>query len=657
MELELSLPYNPSIEEQEYIANAYSEFQYCIQLKNQTWKELNNKSVIDWIAESRQRSLSLLPPRENDGLSNFATGKTRNKRNVIAAFVAAQRPRIEISARNKGKKMRKTDKKLSQILADDYDYIMDVDDGDSKFLDFTTETLDVGTGVMLTKYDYKVQKVKELVKFDHATFKGEYKEVERIVADNSSTEVLQIEDVFVPDMYQQDEQKQPYLYIREYILRSVAESRYGYFKKWKYVPAKHFLIGNEKLSDTFFFSQWSERIEDPFVEVLHRYSKEKDEYGIIINGVLMTEVDQPIIFDHKQYPISTTRYEKMGKFWLGLSLPMKLADIADVYDALTNSNTDRSIMSSLVKFAGSYDGELESDSIGAFEVIKIDADTNLQEFRTEGPKPGDVGFRAQIGEQIDESSVNKSFGGAIEGVTAAEIQNARAQSIQSLGLVMIDLYRAAKNYSQQLLANELQFKFGIGLKDYKDFETKEILLNTRLSDGKDGVKVIRIISDETKRPTNEEVNEEKERGINKTIDPVTGKEVRTVETNYEFIYVTPQEMSNLDLFLKTIPASSLPDIESLKKALILELDNVLFGNPLFAQLTDPEKAYDETLENFGYLPEDFKKDTTEEPAGGNPLQALLGGGGEAVPSQNSELVQQMAGTQSPSAQDLLAQPL
>ena len=50
--------------------------------------------------------------------------------------------------------------------------------------------------------------------------------------------------------------------------------------------------------------------------------------------------------------------------------------------------------------------------------------------------------------------------------------------------------------------------------------------------------------------------------------------------------------------------------------------------------------------------------SAEPPAGaGNPLQALLGGGGEAVPSKNSELVQQMAGTQSPSAQDLLAQPL
>lgn len=663
MESETISPYNPTQEEKEYIENAYNEFQYCVQLKNEPWKELNNLSVVEYLKRSRQRALGYLPFREDDGLSNYTTGKPRNKRNVIAAFVAAQRPRIDLYVRNKGEKYRKTDKKLSQVMYDDYNYIMDVDDGDSKFLDFTTETLDVGIGAMMTKYNYYVREVKELVKYDFATGKGEYKTVTRIEKDSASADVVPIEDIFVPDMYQQDEQEQPYIYIREYILRSVASIKYKDFPNWKHVPSKSFLAGNEKESDTFFFNQWDERTEDPFVEILHRYHKDNDEYAIIANGVMLTDVGQPFIFDHKEYPITTARYEKIGKFWIGLSLPMKIADLTDVYDELTNINTDRSRMSSMVKFAGNYDGELESDSIGAFEIIKIDAETGLQELKIDSVKPGDNEFRRSLGEEIDEATVNKSFGGTIEGVTAAEIQNARAQSIQSLGLVMIDLYKAVKRYSLQLLANDLQFKFGVGLKEYKNFDTKEIILNTRLNDGKDGTRIIRIISDDKKRPTNDEINEEKEKGVNKTIDSVTGKEIRQVETNYDIIYVTPQELSNLELFLTVVPGSSLPETESLKKALILELDNVLFGNPMFAQLTDPEKAYDETVETFGYIADDFKKDMTQQPAaqaaGGNPLEALLGGagGGGAVPSQNSELVQQMAGTQSPSAQDLLAQPL
>ena len=133
-------PYEPSEDKKAAIEKGYSDFAYCASLRQQVFEECDDMNLGDYWEESRKRSNNYTPEIEEleaAGVSNVFFGKTRNKRNQMAAFEAAQRPRAEIFIRNKSKTAKKTDKRLSLVMSNVYDWSMDTDNTDETYLDST----------------------------------------------------------------------------------------------------------------------------------------------------------------------------------------------------------------------------------------------------------------------------------------------------------------------------------------------------------------------------------------------------------------------------------------------------------------------------------------------------------------------------------------
>lgn len=655
-------PYRPEDNVKDYTTKRYSDFQYCLSLRDQTYHEFDDLTPDDYWAEARKRVKNYLPPLSaSQELSNMFLGKTRNKRNVIAAFVSAQRPRVEISVRAKGE-TKKTDKRLSQMLRTAYDFFMDKEDADEKYLDWTIEALDVGTAFLLEDYAYFKQQVKIVEEEDHATGEKKWIKQDRIVKDECQASIVPIEDLFVPNFYEPDIQEQPYIILREYIPRLIAHQRYGYYANWKYVPIAA-PRKDEKESDSFFFQLLEDRIEDNFVEVLHYMNRWDDEHAIFCNGVLMTQMDNPIRYDHKKIPIAKTINEKMGpRFFYGMAMPMKVVSEQDGFNELANNNMDRSRISSIPKFISNYETELEVDNTSTYSIIKGDGDSGLRELDVQSVKPGDMNFLQFLGTMIDEATVDASFSGSIEGVTAAEIMNAKAQNQQKLGAFLTYIYAAAKRHAELRMATILQYFFMTSKKwDGKVFDTREISRREKLQDGTDGTRIIRVVSSDKKIPPKEDRIKEKQRGVLEKKDAL-GRIVDTkVEVNYDYIYVTPQEIADIDYTINVVPGSSLPETQSLKKALALEFSSAM-SQPQFAGNTDFGKVQKIIIESFGYLPEDVQPDQDaqeqmgtqqmmEQQQGAGMLQEGQGG---ATGEQNSKLVQQMAQTKAPDLQQLLS---
>lgn len=647
-------PYQPGTEESSILRRIYSDYEHARQLRDQQYREFDDMTPDEYWEQSRKRAKNYLPPLAvEQELSNIFFGKTRNKRNVIAAFVASQRPRVELDVRA-GENTKKTDKRLAQMLTTAYDFFMDKEESDEKYLDWTIEALDVGTGHMQEDYDFLVRDVKVLKEEDHATSEVSYQKEERIERDQCTATIIPIEDVFIADFYQPDIQLQPYIIIREYIPRVIAQVRYGKYDAWKYVP-----YGNQtadKEEDTFFFQALGDRVEDDYVEVLHYYHKWDDLYLVTANAVLMTpDFENPIPYDHKKYPLAKNVYEKIGSnFYYGMSLPMKVVSEQDAFNESGNNNMDRSKISSIPTAIANYDTEIDQDYIGTYNILKVDAEANLRELQFQSVKPGDAQFMEFLGRMISEATIPDSFSGVVEGVTAAEIMNAKAQSQQTLGPFLTYIYAAAKNHAELRLANILQYFFMTSKKyNGKDFETREISVRTKLQDGRDGIRILRVLSNEDKKPPKEKRDKENKRGIIPIRDE-NGQVLRTeIETVYDYIYVTPQEISDIEYTITIIPGSSLPETQSLKKALALELASTM-SNPLFAQRTDFGKLQKIIIEAFGYAMEDIELEQQQQPqagaaGGAGDMQAMLqqlGGGGapQQEVGQNSDLVQKMAGT-------------
>ena len=653
--------YNPSQEVKDFTFKVYQEIDYCLELRRKTWPEFDDMTPDDWWNEARKRVKNYLPPKSlGEELASVFFGKIRNKRNVIAAFVAAQRPRVDLSVHG-GEKARKTDKRLTTMLRVGYDYSMDKEDADEKYLDWALEALDVGTGILQEDYDFRVKEVKDVQEQDFATGEKKWKKKERVYKDQCLATIIPIEDLYIQNFYEPDLNEQPPYFRREYLPRVIAEQRYGKMDNWRYVPMGRPEQFDDKQNTTFFFQLLNDRVEEDYVEVWHRTDPWNDSETLWCNGVLMDDLDNPIQFDHKRSNLTKIVYEKIGsKFFYGMSLAMKVVSEADSLNELANNNLDRSRISSIPKAISDYETDINQSTQGSFEILQSDPENNLREFRFESVKPGDMQFMNLIADMIDEATVSRTFSGAIAGVTAAEIMNNRAQNIQNLGQFLTYIYRGAKNHAELRLSNLLQYFF-MTSKKYagKDFETKEIHMKEKLQDGTDGVRIIRVMSSKDKLTEAQKRKDEKRGKINKR-NPDTGlvSEVK-IDDVYDYIYVTPEEISDISYTVKIVPGSSLPEIESLKKALILELVTTM-SQPQFAGQTDFGKLQQMVVETFGYSIEDIRPDQEAEEQqaqqGMAEMQQITGqlqGGQQPQQGKSSELVQQMAGTGKQGLQQLM----
>jgi hypothetical protein len=340
-----------------------------------------------------------------------------------------------------------------------------------------------------------------------------------------------------------------------------------------------------------------------------------------------------------------------------MSIAKKVVGEQDAFNESGNNKMDRSRISSIPTAIASYETEIEQDYIGTYNILKVDNDSNLREFQFQSVKAGDMQFMEFLSKMIAESTVSDSFSGAIEGVTATEIMNARAQNQQNLGPFLTYIYTAAKHHAELRIANILQYFYMTSKKyDGKTFDTREISVRTKLQDGTDGVRIIRVLSSKDKIPSKDERREEKEHGMIPVKDE-NGLEIdRKVDVNYDYIYVTPQEIADIEYTITVVPGSSLPETQSLKKALALELANTM-STPAFAPLTDFSKLQKLLIEAFGYSMEDIQ---LEQDAGqqlmtqGNQQMMAQQGMMQDKAPQSSELVQQMAGTSQAGLQELMA---
>jgi hypothetical protein len=657
----MSSLYQPSQEEKVYIQERYADFDFCRALRQQSYVELDDLTPERYWDESRKRAKNYLPPLSvATELSNIFLGKTRNKRNVIAAFAAAQRPRAELSVRSHEQNTKKSDKRLTQMSTTATDHFLDKEKFDKKFLDFTLEVLDVGTAYWLVDYEFRVQKVKDTYEEDHATGKKKWKYKERIVKNEPITRLIPVEDVFFPDMYQRDIQEQPYIFIREILPRRIAEYKFGSFSSWEYVP-ETFVKLSDKAAETDFFTQlFGGRIEDGFVEVLHYMNKWTDEHSIFCNGVLMTDLENPIRFDHHKIPLVKCINESIGPlFAYGMSLPMKVVSEQDAFNELGNNNLDRSRISSIPKAISNYETELEVERVGAFEIVKGDGESGLRELSFDSVKNGDMNFMQFIERMLDEATVDKAFSGSITGVTAAEIMNAKAQNQQALGPLLTYLYTAAQEHAELYISTLLQYFFMTSHKwKGKDFDTREIAYTQKLQDGLDGTRIIRVLSSSGKKKSKEDLQKEMERGVVKR-NTAKGVQER-VQTNYDIIEITPEEIANVDIVVRIVPGSSLPETKSLMKALYLELAATL-SQPQFAPHVDFKKVLSRIIGAFNFVPEDIlREDDSSEQLENEDKQQnaqMLQAGKAAVGgrAQNSELIQSMAQTKMPDMTQLLTQ--
>lgn len=104
-----------------------------------------------------------------------------------------------------------------------------------------------------------------------------------------------------------DVQLQPWLIRRKILNYSSAATIFGGFENWKYVKPGIMVIYND--ANQSFYDVYDMDMSQNEVEVLYYWNKALDLYLITVNGILLTDADNPNPREDKLYPFATFGYE------------------------------------------------------------------------------------------------------------------------------------------------------------------------------------------------------------------------------------------------------------------------------------------------------------------------------------------------------------
>jgi len=604
--------------EQELLTEIYQNIDYCVGLKQRPFHYFDDKSFEMMINDSVRRANSYNPPQPaNDWRIAVNMPETEDKLQAILGFITANRPRVEIDARTEQKLI---DKRIGKSLDVIVDSSLDAEDGDEKMTMGSQDVLTKGTVIMYEGYEKIYRTIKDERKVDKKTGKVTYTEKKICTSKKPFQRLVTAENFYIPNFYEINVQKQGYVIEREEMNYHVAQSVYGNYPNWKHVKtSKQIKINKE--GNYYFYENWGERVYDETVEILHWYHRTKDLYIIVINGILMTEVDNPIPFKHKDYPFSVAVCQRYAPdFFWGKPLPMRLLSRQDFLNNLIRLASDRGVMSLLPWFVTSDEANIMPSDIGPMEIIQVSDVTQFREAKIDPMQQGDIQLINMMQDSMSRSAVDPSQQGQVTSATATAVQNARESAINSLGLIIRFLAWMTHSQTKQRIANIIQYHVIDSIDEYGKKQSEFRVRDKKLSDGSTGDIIVRIVASDKDIPTPE----------------AQADELARADKNVEVIYVTTEELSNIDFYIKIIPTSRVAESRALTKALFIEALQLIMQT--FPDMANREKLFEQLLEKFDLDSDIMDLEQMQQMAGAmNPEEQQMMPQGE-MPDMASQIV-------------------
>lgn len=637
--------YKPTKGELKILNHVYEDFNSMETERNNRWRQFNDRDLKEYLDDCEKRVNCYVPPENDkeDWQANFFHPVTRNKLKAIIAAVALGLPRTEIKAQNEeGGIDYKRAEIMRNLVRSSYETGNPEEDNF-----FTCWEMEVkGTAIEYEGHAITRYKRKEITSVDLVTGEVEWDEKEENVDDECVSFLIPLENMFIADFYIRDIQKQPYLAWADYMHERTFQNEFGEYKNAEFVigwnkkkeetdskiqAKKDQLVKDDEL--TFYTEDWKKRVTDKdFVEVLRYYNKERDEYIIVANGVMIME--SPLLWGktQKKYPFAKEISEPFssGNFFYGKALPDTLMGEQDVINSLYNMAIDktyRSLVPPMLIGDSNKDAfDLEDEETTMDTKIYVSDIAQVKPMDIQGVNPGDIKMMDIIGRGLDLSSVDANQQGvAGRGVTAREvvIANENAKKLKGM-LYMFISNMWVQKYRLRIL-NILTYytlpkvKKVVGedgkentIDKYRKFSVE----NTELSNGQQGTLGIEMVGSEKELPSRQELDVQSE------MHRIQGKE-------YESIAITSDYLDEWEYDIKVTTESLYKEEDSLTQAMNTEKIKILAT--MFPQLfqQNQEKLFKDTIKTYKDNPDEYDMAAQAPPAQEG------GGGQEGNPVQNA----------------------
>lgn len=501
----------------------------------------------------------------------------RNKAISIAAHATARLIFPKVFAFNKDSEEQKN---AAQVMEDLIEWSGDISDYSYTALNRVITALYSPASIGYTEYG-EVMRMVKTEKNPDGTWKEELRRDESYPCFMDS--VVPVDQFYIQNFFEPDIQKQGWVIWRKVYSFSEAQNKYGLvYDNFKYVKPGVQTIYDD--ANRVFYYVYDPNMRQYDVEEIIYWNKNLDLKIIMVNGIMLTEHNNPNPRQDKLYPFDKFFYEPINnRFFYGKSLAFKLQQDAGIVSTLYQMIVDKtylSIFPPMINLGGEI---IASDVIvpGAVTTFQ-DKDADLKTI-TSGTDFRDA-FQtlATVEKSINESSqepLQQGVDNSPGGTTAYEISRLENNANTVLGLFLQMIAKHVKDFGRLRLGDIIQYLtvpdvVAIEGKEDADLVYKTFFLK---GNGKDGTKNKRISFD---NELPDEMEDEEYLGM--SYDLLQEEE----DKDMTIAKVNPGLFRELKYMITVSPDVMNPRSTDLERAYDLETYDRMIGNPAF----DPQET-------------------------------------------------------------------
>lgn len=521
---------------------------------------------------------------------------------------------------------------VATILEELLDLVNDRNDEDEKLLFELFACKTEGTVVGYEGFKRFKRKIKDDVELDLDT--GEVtKFKERTVYEYNDVYgcLVSLLDFYPGNIFEREIQEQPYLVWRQTVTWDQFKRQFSEYPDAELVSPRGQIA--EVFTEIPFFGI-SEDIRDDEVEVLRYYNKRQDEYHVLANGILLTRVDNPLPFDHKQYPFWKAISEPFSdKFFYGKSDPDLYLSLQYINNQLLNMMLAQGFLAIYKPIITESEDDLAEGYLMPGRVAKVENVDKFRELQISEPSSFYLRMVQLVQGRLESLSAAEITTATGTERTAREVTIARQTALELISTFLRFMETGIKHKYRLRLANMLQFyakKIDLDAKGKPTYRSFKIDAG-KLLQGGEGTKVIRFTDKQDLPLYSHDLALEKQ-----VLIAVPGQEANLFEINVDYL-------RRFEFTLKIIPNSSVRESDALAKSMDLEFYDRTLNNPLF----DPVESAKVLALAYGKDPMRVLAKNRPGQAG-QPPAGLPGAGGEQSRGVTTPLVEQMSRGSEPS---------
>lgn len=272
--------------------------------------------------------------------------------------------------------------------------------------------------------------------------------------------VVPVDQFYIQNFYEPDIQKQGWVIWRKVYSFSEAQNKYnGVYDNFQYVKPGVQTIYDDANRTFYYVYDPNMRQED--VEEIVYWNKNLDLKIIMVNGIMLTECDNPNPRQDKLYPFDKFGYEPINnRFFYYKSLAFKLQHDADIVNTLYQMVIDGTYLS-IFKPMVNVGGEIIASDVivpGAVTTLS-DPNADLRAINVGSDLKSGLETLQVVEQSISESSATDQQAGQPTGQTqtAYEISQLEQNANTVLGLFLQMIAKHVKDFGKLRVGDILQY--------------------------------------------------------------------------------------------------------------------------------------------------------------------------------------------------------